>query len=739
MPHHRLIRAVLCLIIGAGAGLGSTARAGDEGPCPERPPRLPAAVRPGSTIAENLPAELRARELRLTREGVSEFTGDVELRRDGQSLSADYLRHDKSSSMVDATGNVTFKEASGLNYQTQETHINLESRIGHAGSGSFRFEDGSARGDAGRIDFEGPDHTRLTRVRYTTCAPGQDDWFLKIRELDLDTEEDIGRARHASLNFLGVPVFYLPYLSFPISDERKSGFLIPRVGRSDNRGTEISAPYYLNLAPHYDDTLTPRYLSKRGWQLQNEFRYLTQRSEGNLDLEALPNDRLENRDDRAAGAYLHKHVFDSRWSGNVDVRAVSDKQYFEDFGDNLGITSQTHLPQNAQVDYRGPLWNFSARAADYQTIDPTIAPADRPYARLPQINLALNRPMQPNRVNYYFETEAVNFDRSVGVTGGRLNLSPAVALPLSNSYGFVTPRLGVRHISYSLASAPDETPSVTRGVFSLDSGLVFERDSRWGERLYAQTLEPRLYYLYIPAKNQDSLPNFDTALPEFTFFNLFRDNRFSGGDRISDANQLTAAVTTRFIDDENGTERGRASLGRIYYFADREVNLPVGTSSTAGSDIVGEATATLASHWHARSSAQWNRDDSRAEKYSVYLQYNPAKDRIVNLGKRFSRDELEQTDISTEWPLATRWTLRARSLYSQRDNRNVESFAGVEYNACCWALRVIVGRRLIYDTDNNNAASQNNSIMFELELTGLSKLGRVPDSPLRESVFSFQP
>jgi LPS-assembly protein len=391
------------------------------------------------------------------------------------------------------------------------------------------------------------------------------------------------------------------------------------------------------------------------------------------------------------------------------------------------------------VDYRGPLWNFSARAADYQTIDPTIAPADRPYARLPQINLALNRPMQPNRVNYYFETEAVNFDRSVGVTGGRLNLSPAVALPLSNSYGFVTPRLGVRHISYSLASAPDETPSVTRGVFSLDSGLVFERDSRWGERLYAQTLEPRLYYLYIPAKNQDSLPNFDTALPEFTFFNLFRDNRFSGGDRISDANQLTAAVTTRFIDDENGTERGRASLGRIYYFADREVNLPVGTSSTAGSDIVGEATATLASHWHARSSAQWNRDDSRAEKYSVYLQYNPAKDRIVNLGKRFSRDELEQTDISTEWPLATRWTLRARSLYSQRDNRNVESFAGVEYNACCWALRVIVGRRLIYDTDNNNAASQNNSIMFELELTGLSKLGRVPDSPLRESVFSFQP
>lgn len=734
MPHHRLAHTVLCLV--ACAGLGTTARAGDDGPCPERPPRPGATTRPDAVPAENLPAELRARELRLTGAGVSEFTGDVELRRDGQALGADYLRHDKSSGMVDATGNVTLREPSGLSYQTRETHINLESRIGHAGDGSFGFEDGSARGDAERIDFEGPDHTRLTRVRYTTCAPGQDDWFLKIRELDLDTREDVGTARHASLVFLGMPVFYLPYLSFPISDERKSGFLIPRVGRSDKSGTEIAAPYYLNLAPNYDDTLTPRYLSQRGWQLQNEFRYLTRRSEGKLDLEALPNDRMENRDDRAAGAYLHRHVFDSRWSGNVDVRAVSDRQYFEDFGDNLGITSQTHLPQNAQVDYRGPLWNFSARAADYQTVDPTIAPADRPYARLPQINLALNRALQPNRVNYYFETEAVNFDRSDGVTGGRLNLSPALALPLTNGYGFVTPRLGVRHISYSLASAPEETPSVTRGVFSLDSGLVFERDSRWGENLFTQTLEPRLYYLYIPAKNQDGLPNFDTALAEFSFFNLFRDNRFSGGDRIGDANQLTAAVTTRFINGTDGTERGRASLGRIYYFDDREVNLPAGTGGTAASDIVGEATATLASHWHARSQAQWNRVDSRVEKYSVYLQYNPAKDRIVNLGKRFSHDELEQTDISTEWPLAARWTFRARSLYSQRDHRNVESFAGVEYNACCWALRIAASRRLDYDTVNNTA-SQSNSIMFELELTGLSKLGSVPDSPLRESVFSF--
>lgn len=730
---YRRVGAVLCLIAFAGAAWSPAA--GAQEPCPERPPRLSAPARAGVPAPDEMPAEVSARELRVRKQGVSEFEGDVELWRDGQSLNADLLRHDRATNQVHATGDVRFRDNSGLSYQTQETHLNLDSRVGYTGAGSFRFEDGSARGDAERIDFEGPDRTRFTRVRYTTCAPGRDDWYLKIKELDLDTQTDVGTAHHALVNFQGVPLFYLPYLSFPISDERKSGFLLPEVGRSGKRGIELAVPYYFNIAPQYDDTLTPRYLSKRGLQLRNEFRYLTPRSSGELNLEALANDRMKNDEDRAAGGYLHRHVFNSWWSGNIDLRGVSDKQYFDDFGDNLGITSQTHLPQNVRLDYRGPRWFFSALAADYQTIDPTIAPGSRPYARLPQVNLSLNEPTQPNRVNYYFESEAVNFDRSLGITGGRLNLYPALALPLSNSYGFLTPKIGVRHISYALSGAPDDTPAVTSGVFSLDSGLIFERDTRWGEQMFIQTLEPRLFYLYIPEKNQDALPNFDTAIPEFSFPNLFNDNRFTGGDRISDANQITAAVTTRFIDEQDGIERGRVSLGRIYYFADRDVNLPAGVATAAASDIVGEAVATLATHWHARTSVQWNRVASRVEKYSYYFQYNPAKDRILNFGKRFIVNELEQTDVSAEWPFAARWTFRARSLYSQRDRRNVESYAGVEYNACCWALRVLVNRRLSVNTALNNTATQSNGIMLQLELTGLSTLGNAPESPLRESMF----
>ena len=730
-------RAVIWLSLVAAAGACQAAGA-EDGACPEPPPRPPLAAAANRAIAPgDAPTDIRARELRSVQGGVTEFSGNVELRRGGQYLSADRVRYEQANDQTDAAGHVTLQTATGTTFQTEETHLNLGSYIGYTGPGTYRLEAGWARGDAQRIDFQGPNLTQLEQARFTTCAPGRDDWFLKITELKLDTKNQIGTAYHSSVNIMGVPVFYLPYLSFPLSDQRKSGFLLPRLGSASNRGLEVSTPYYLNLAPNYDDTLTPHLMTKRGLQLQNEFRYLTAQSHGTLQLEELPDDRLANGDNRAAGSFQHQQTFNPLWSGNVDARAVSDKQYLNDFADNIGVTSQTYLPQNGEVDYRGTVWNFSARAADYQTIDPTIQPGDRPYARLPQLILSLNLPPDPNHLTYQFDSEADYFTRDIGVTGQRLSLYPAVSLPLSNGYGFVTPRIGVRHIAYQLSGAPDESPSLTLGVFSLDGGLYFERDSRWSGKTYTETLEPRLYYLFIPRKGQDSLPNFDTSVPDMSFANLFRDNRFVGGDRIGDSNQISAAVTTRFLDADNGAERARASLGRIYYFQDRQVNLPPASDETAASDIVGEAAMTLASQWYARANAQWDRLDDHLQKYGLYLQYNPAKNRIVNFGKQFARGDLNQSDVSTEWPITDRWSLRARSIYSWMDHRNVDSYAGIEYNACCWTLRVLGRRYLSVDTTQNNAATQNSSIMFELQLTGLSKLGHLPDSPLNQSVFSF--
>ncbi|MHB8623092.1 MAG: LPS-assembly protein LptD [Sulfuricaulis sp.] len=704
--------------------------------------------KPRPPAAANLPIDIRAQKLTYIEGDVGEFIGNVEMHQGDQLLTTDRLRYDQATSQADAVGNVSLKDSAGSYYQTQQTRLNLESRVGYAGPGTFRLDNNFARGDAQHIDFQGPDVTVLTQVRYTTCAVGRDDWYLKMRKLKLDTQTEIGTAHNTSLVFMGVPVFYLPYLDFPISDERKSGFLMPRFGGSSKHGLEAAAPYYFNLAPNYDDTFTPQIMSERGLQLQDEFRYLTPHSTGQLELETLPHDRLANGANRTAISYQHNQVFNPLWSGKINMQHVSDDNYFSDFGDDIGLISQTYLPQNAEVDYNGPLWRFSALASANQTIDPTIAFISRPYNRMPQLDLTLNRPLEPNQVNYYFDSEAVNFQRSDSITGERLNLGPAVSLPLTNSYGFVTPKLSVREISYHLLGAPDAT--LVRGIFSVDSGLYFDRDISWGDRPFTQTLEPRLYYLYVPPKGQDGLPNFDTSVPDLSFSNLFRDNRFVGGDRIGDANQITTGVTTRFIDDNDGKERARASGGMIYYLSDRQVNLPpgpsnvatsasfpAGPSNTVTSSFVGEASATLDRSWYARGNVQWDRGNSRLPEYSYYFQYNPEKNRIINVGKQFSSGALAQWDVSTAWPISGRWSFRARSIYSTQDKRNVYSYAGVAYNACCWTLNILASRRLLVDTTNNNAASQINSINFELELTGLSKSNHVSDNPLQQSMFSF--
>lgn len=701
-------------------------------PAGAQPPPCPAPVTPPPPAVDVAPAptEVRARQARAIRDGISVFSGDVELTRAGERLTADYLRYDRSQDRIEASGNVTLQTPEGDLYRTNELHLELEEYLGHAGPGTYEIARIPARGDAARVDFRGRELTVLSGVRYTTCPADRDDWFLTVRELELDTAKDIGTARHTMVHFMGVPVFYFPYLSFPISDERKSGFLVPRVGHTDKSGTEFAAPYYFNLAPNYDATVTPRLLSKRGLQLQNEFRYLTPRASGAVELEILPGDNVYG-DDRVAGRYGHRQVFSPFWSASIDLRGVSDKQYLEDFGDHLGITSQTHLPQNAELSYRGSLLAFTARAAGYQTVDPTIAPAARPYARLPQLLLATGTTTAANAINYHFEGEWVNFERNVGVTGQRLNVAPGASLPLTASWGFLTPRVGARHIGYRLSRTEEERASVTAGVFSLDGGLFFERETRFAERPYLQTLEPRLFYLYVPYRDQDRLPNFDTALPDLSFASLFRENRLVGGDRIADANQVTAAVTTRFLDDADGTERLRLSLGRIYYFDDLRVNVPAGARTPAASDLLVEAAAWLRANVHARAFVQWNRERDEAARASLYLQYQPARERIVNLGYQLIRGEIEQTDVSTEWPLTARLRLRARSLYSLRDERNLESYAGVVYQTCCWALRVFGSRRF------SPPAAQVNAFHLELELTGLGSLGKAPRSPLEQGLFTF--
>lgn len=743
MPYRVLLLACLCLLpagaqaagppapdpipVGEAADATSPSRGLSSDPIGEEPRCVPVAPRaPRAAVPADTPTHVSGEELHAVRGGAAEFSGKVEFRRADTRLTTDRLQYDQTTDEAVATGAITVEEPGGDRITTEHLRINLGTREGETSPATFRLGPGAARGEAERIEFAGPDLTRLHRVRYTTCAAGDDSWFLHVRELELDTAEDIGTARHAWLEFKGAPVFYFPYANFPLSDRRKSGFIAPRLGHETQQGVFLATPYYLNLAPNYDATITPRYMSDRGLMLQNEFRYLGRSSEGRATFDWLPEDDLTS-DQRAAGSILYQRRLNPQWTTDVHLEAVSDKTYLDDFGDSLSVTSQTHLPLTARLGYQGADWRFDALANGYQTVDRNIAPEDRPYQRLPQLTLAWLPAADPNRPHLHFDAEATYFNREASLNGARVNLHPAVSLPLANNYAFLTPRIGARYIGYNLAGTDLEEPAITTGVYSVDSGLVFERNAERG----VQTIEPRLYYLFVPARDQDAFPNFDTTIPDFSFANLFRDNRFIGGDRIGDANQLTAALTTRWLDGASGAERLRVSLGEILYFDDRVVNLLPGPDTERSSDLAAEAVAWLPGNFHISAGTQWNNDIHRPEQASFYAQYQPARNRIVNAGYRLLGDEVEQTDVSAEWPIGTRFVVRARSLYSLREDRNVEAYVGLEYGTCCWRLRATVERRFV------ETSGQVDSIEFQFELTGISRGGSAPQSPLTQGLFSF--
>lgn len=739
-------RVPLSLAVAASLLLVQTALAEAPIPCPE-PRALPKRV----ATTEELPTHVRANEANTAQEGLSEFTGNVEMTRGQSRLRADRVAYDNQTDFVDATGNVTLDNDGGDSYRTEELHMHVESHRGHAGPGSFALQSNDGRGEMQRVEFQDRDHTHLKQVRYTTCPAGQNDWYVHAPEIEIDNIEEMAYVRNAWIEFKGVPIYYIPRGGFSISDKRKSGFLTPSTGYTSQGGIDLTTPYYFNLAPNYDATVIPHVMGLRGLQLQNQFRYLTPRSQGQVEIDVLPGDQLRDRDrvtgqplnkDRYAGKYVHAQTFSPLWSANVDLRGVSDKDYLRDFSTNLNATSTTHLPQNAEVNYRGPLWNFTARLNDHQTVDKTIAPTNRPYARLPQMLLSANTPTVSERVQYHFSSEMVRFYRTgVSITGNRLNLTPAVSYPMLRSYGFVTPKIGMRYIGYNLSNTTDTAPSVARPFLSLDNGLFFDRDVTWLDNKFTQTLEPRIYYLYVPHKNQDQLPNFDSGAPGISFPGLFRDQRIDGGDRIGDANQATLAVTSRVLDDDDGAERLRGSIGRIYYFNDRRVNLPAGTITHKNSDIVAEVAAKLRSNWFATGTAVVDRDTHKTLQSNVYLQYNPARNKIVNVGQHHTRLSTHQRDISFEWPLVRQWSIRARALDSLREDRSLESHIGLQYKTCCWAFRALLGRRLLESDPTTNYFKHGKFIMFELELTGLTayKRGDLPESPLKQSGFSSFP
>lgn len=649
------------------------------------------------------------------------FEGNVIFRQTDGILTTDHAIYDRVNNKVYAEGAVRMQTGQHV-LIGNKADVHVDSDKATINDAEFWLVENHLRGTAQSISIISEDVLDLKKVSFTSCDKGKEDWVLRSSELHLDFAANKGVARHARVEFKQVPFLYLPYMSLPIKG-RKTGFLAPNFGTSNSSGTEISLPYYFNIAPNRDATLTPRYLSKRGVQLAGEVRYLHKKYEGKLEVEYLNDDKAFNELDRTYAAFFHTGNPSRGWRADVQYRYASDDRYFDDFWNNLSASSLTHLERFLDVEYKAKDWRAMGKVQTFQTIDETIAEVDRPYQRLPQLQLVTN----PYFLNYGWETaaatELVHFFRDDGVTGTRFDLAPEIAWPHHASAGFVDPTVTLRYTHYSLASNDPLYPGqIDRTIpqASLDSGLFFEREIESDQGQLLQTLEPRLYYLYVPYKDQDDIPIFDTTLPLFSFSELFRDNRFSGVDRIGDANQLSFSLTTRFFND-SGNELLVATLGQIYYFQDREVVLPgVEPDTRSQSDITG----MLSSQWNrkvrAMASFEWDPLSSQVDKGSFEFRYRFSHDKITNLAYRYEVDAIDQVDLSILWPLRQQWKAYLRYYYSFLDDISLEAVGGIEYESCCWAVRLMY-RDYISDLATD---TRNDSILFQFELKGLASVGR---------------
>ena len=593
----------------------------------------------------------------------------------------------------------------------------------------------SSRGDAKMVLFEGQDKKRLKGARYTTCEAGVDDWYIKAGEIELDDYTQSGTAKNAYVEFKGVPLLYTPWMSFSFNNERKSGLLAPIIGTTSRSGFETLVPYYINIAPDMDATVGVRYLTKRGPQLQGEFRYLGENYSGMDSLEYLNNDSL-NGGQRYYANIGHSHDLGDGWSAGYNIEKVSDDQYFSELSTRIVSTSRVNLPQEGRVDYVGDVWRFNGLVQKYQTLDDT----NFPYQRLPQLTLTSSKEGKYFDVDTY--SQWAYFDRNekapLAATGSRLVINPSISVPFSQSYGFVTPKFGIHSTSYRLNdnnftvngnAVSNNSDNRTLPIFSLDSGLYFERDTSIVKNNYTQTIEPRLFYVYIPNKNQDQLPIFDSALSDLNLTSLFTENQFTGNDRINNANQLSLALTTRMIDKDSGAERIAATIGQRYYFTDQKVVLPGGfASKNNSSDIIAALTARLSNQWNLDAFWQYNTDGSGIVRSNVLARYNPEPGKLLNAGYRYTQDFLEQINLSGQWSLSRGWYGVGRFNYSIREKTLIESLAGLEYDAGCWQARAVMQRV------ETATADANYGLFFQLELGGLASIGSNPLNLLRRDI-----
>lgn len=756
---------------------------------------------------ENLPLDISADYSSLSTHGNSMLMGNVLVERGNMRMVTDqltYYRDQQTKAIESATaqGGVLVEEPQVRLYGN-EARLNLvEDRL-DVDNAQFRLYPAHARGSARFVEQKKDEPIYLYDASYTTCAPNSNVWEVRAKEVVLNQESNRGEAYHAWVYVKDIPIAYTPYLNFPLSDERKSGFLSPNYANSNSSGFEFSVPYYFNLAPNYDATLVPVWYSERGYQTLLETRYLFHQARGTFYAEWLPHDPAfaDFRDDRLAGVegmtspqiqalesagpsrgaiyWENNSQLTSQWLLDINYEYVSDDNYVSDLSPAFFDLNNRTLERQLQTEYYSRYWEFSMRVLDYQNLQPYEATTQIPsYNVLPQLFLGVDYPGETAGLNAGFDIETSIFTHedelfvSEPVThGDRYVLIPNVDWTWQRPYAYFEPELEYTYTEYDVTLIDDPmfsdfptTPSRSLPIFNIDSGMYLDRNIDLFGSDYSQTLEPRLFYLYVPYRDQNDLPNFDSYFMEFNYAQLFRKNRFTGLDRISDANQLSYALSSRFINDKTGMERSRLSLGQIYYFDNRHVTIcdtDLHPECFKEEDpYIDEPFSPFASEYMFRFNQQWSGSVeliwnpysvTEMEQQRVQLNYQQSPDFMFNLGYSFiyqgnpvsdepvgsDANNLDQVDGAFSWRFDPRWKALAGIEYDVTNKFSVENFGGIEYENCCWALRVGARR---YLTVNSNDVDQtfDEEIFIQWSFKGLANVGNGPEGLFAANLSGYQ-